>query len=103
MKPQKVRQEESQDEYVAPLATLPKVKVSLTHAAALLPSADLACSGAFCVLLGNGLRGRLAAREWPAAAIQLLGHHEWTKWLGQSAGGALQTCLPDAALVDDPC
>jgi hypothetical protein len=46
MKPQKVRQEESQDEYVAPLATLPKVKVSLTHAGALLPSADLACSGA---------------------------------------------------------
>ena len=98
MKPLKVRQEESQDEYVAPLATLPKVKVSLTHAAALLPSADLACSGAFCVHLGTGMRGRQAAREWPAAAIQLLGHHEWTKWLGQSAGGALQTCLPDAAV-----
>ena len=58
----------------------------------------LACSGAFCVHLGTGMRGRQAAREWPAAAIQLLGHHEWTKWLGQSAGGALQTCLPDAAV-----
>jgi hypothetical protein len=32
MKPQKVRQEESQEEYVAPPATLPKVKASLTQA-----------------------------------------------------------------------